>query len=89
GINNGQPLLLDYRVRPSILYVGPSKTGKTTKALEEALETTKNVVWLPLTAGEFEAAPKVFELFGGRVIPLNLPDAYADRQGSNGRFRKE
>ena len=89
GINNGQPLLLDYRVRPSILYVGPSKTGKTTKALEEALETTKNVVWLPLTAGEFEAAPKVFELFGGKVIPLNLPDAYSLNEGKNGRFRRE
>ncbi|HAI62653.1 TPA: hypothetical protein DCL89_00285 [candidate division WWE3 bacterium] len=76
GFNKGQVVFLDNRVRPSVAYIGSSKTGKTTKALQEVFEVTQNVIWLPLSATQFEAVPKICKNFGGTVLPLNLPDAY-------------
>ncbi len=84
GLIGDQPLLLNPMLRPGRLYVGPSKTGKSTLAAAHAIQVTPNIVWLPLTAGQFEGAPYWVGQMGGTIIDLDLPDAYALSLNSNG-----
>lgn len=86
GTIDGQPLLLDPWMRPGRFYEGPSKSGKSTLAAAHAAQVTKNILWFPLTAGQFEAAPYWVQDFGGTVISLNLPDAYTIMQSEGAKL---
>jgi|GEM_PF-2199095 len=77
GFIDDEPFFLNNQLRPSRIYLGPSKVGKSTLAAAHVLQTNGcRVIWIPLTAGQFESAPHWVERFEGTVINLNLPDAY-------------
>lgn len=78
-MNNQKPLIIeslispDDSTKPGFLFVGKTKSGKSTYACALADHTTKNVILIPCTREEFKSDWVVKN--GGRSIPFNLPDA--------------
>jgi len=89
GENNDQALLLNYSIRPGVVYTGASKTGKSTLCAAHVAQITPNILWLPYNAVPNEAAPYWVKEFGGTIYPLNLPDApdLIGYRGDNGKKR--